>query len=260
MIDENRVAGCPHSELAVGWALHALEPAEESLVAVHLMDCQACTQIVSETERVGASLGLSIPQAIPSAGLEQRILAVVNATAVAPVIPLTQRSSRTEVGARARSRVLTAAAAVVLIAMSVTLGIRVVQLDGERDRAINQFTDLSTAIQGATDPASDLVSLVTDDGRRVGMVFASRDGVALLATGLPGNRAAEEMYHLWGLGDGPPRELNGFDVAPDAPHALHVVSSVAGRGDFTGYAISLEQGRDTPAVPTVVKASGQVES
>ncbi|MGQ0776696.1 MAG: hypothetical protein ACT4NY_20100 [Pseudonocardiales bacterium] len=259
MIDENRVAGCPHSELAVGWALHALEPAEESLVAVHLMDCQACTQIVSETERVGASLGLSIPQAIPSAGLEQRILAVVNATAVAPVIPLTQRGVRTEVGARARSRVLAAAAAVVLIAMSVTLGIRVVQLDGERDRAINQLTDLSEVMQGVADPASDLVPLATEDGRSVGMVVAVRDQITLVANDLPGNRTADETYVLWGLVGATPRALAPFDVASDATTLRHV-NSVPGAGEFTGYAVSLEQGRHAPAAPTAVKASGLVES
>lgn len=260
MIDENRPASCPHSELAVGWALHALEPAEESLVAAHLVDCPVCTDLVSETERVGASLGLSIPQATPSAGLEQRVLAAVNATAIAPVIPLTQRSSRTGGDPRPRSRVLTAAAAVVLIAASVTLGIRVVQLDGERDRAIVQCTDLSQAIQGAADPASDLVSLATEDGRPIGMVLTGRDQVAVVATGLPGNRIAEEKYYLWGLGDGPPKVLKGFDVASNAPCALHRVSSDAGAGEFTGYAVSLEQGLDTPAVPTVVKASGRVES
>ncbi|MGH3930930.1 MAG: anti-sigma factor domain-containing protein, partial [Pseudonocardiaceae bacterium] len=226
----------------------------------HLVDCQVCAQIVSETERVGASLGLSIPQSIPSAGLEQRVLAVVNTPAVAPVIPLAQRGSRFEVGTRAGSRVLAAAAAVILMAASVVLGIRVVQLDGERDRAISQFTDLSEVIQGATDPAADLVSLATEDGRSIGVVFAGGDQVALLATGLPVNRTTEEQYYLWGLGDGPPKALKGFDVAPDAPRAVHLVDSVPRAGEFTGYAISLEQGRHTPAVPTVVKANGQVES
>lgn len=257
---ENRATSCSHSELAVGWALHALEPAEESLVAAHLVDCPACTQTVSEAERVGASLGLSIPQVIPSAGLEQRVLAVVNATAVAPVIPLMQPNPRTEVGLLPRNRVLAAAAAVVLIAASVALGTRVVQLDEERDQAISQLTGLSDAIQRAADPASDLVPLVTEDGRSIGMVLASRNQVALVDTGLPGNRAAEEIYVLWGTGDGAPKALAGFDVESDAPPAMHPVPSVADAGEFTGYAVSLEPGRQTPAAPTAVKASGQVES
>jgi hypothetical protein len=36
--DLRRGAPCPHRGLAVGWALHALEPADESPVAAHLPD------------------------------------------------------------------------------------------------------------------------------------------------------------------------------------------------------------------------------
>lgn len=31
MNDQREAVRCPHRELAVGWALHSLEPAEESL-------------------------------------------------------------------------------------------------------------------------------------------------------------------------------------------------------------------------------------
>ncbi|MGH3941152.1 MAG: hypothetical protein ACRDTG_21445, partial [Pseudonocardiaceae bacterium] len=85
MIDQNRAADCPHRELAVGWAWHALEPAEESLFAAHLPDCPACTRTVAETAQVGAMLGLSIPEELPSTDLEQRILAVTATSSAAPI-------------------------------------------------------------------------------------------------------------------------------------------------------------------------------
>lgn len=44
MIDQHDAPGCQHSELAAGWALRALEPAEEILVAAHLSDCSECTR------------------------------------------------------------------------------------------------------------------------------------------------------------------------------------------------------------------------
>ncbi|MGH4027220.1 MAG: hypothetical protein ACRDRV_21835 [Pseudonocardiaceae bacterium] len=75
---------CPHSELAVGWALHVLEPAEEVLVADHLPECDECTRTVAETELVGATLGLAVPQENPSAELEQRILALTSSPQVPP--------------------------------------------------------------------------------------------------------------------------------------------------------------------------------
>lgn len=85
---QDRVSGCPYRELAVGWALHALEPAEESLLAGHLADCPTCASIAAETEEVGAMLGLSVPQTIPSGGLKQRILSATGASRAAPVVSL----------------------------------------------------------------------------------------------------------------------------------------------------------------------------
>ena len=83
-----RVRGCPYRELVVGWALHALEPAEESLVLGHLADCPTCASSAAETEEVGAMLALSVPQTIPSVGLEQRILSATGTSRAAPVVSL----------------------------------------------------------------------------------------------------------------------------------------------------------------------------
>lgn len=263
MNDQRHVADCPHLELAVGWALHALEPAEESLVAAHMPDCPTCTDIIAETERAGATLGLSVPEAIPSAELEQRVLGVTQRGEAAPVVPLPlpMRPVRhTTMPSRPGTGWLAAAAAVVLIAGVVVLGVRVVQLGDERNQAARQVTEMSEAIRAAADPAAVRVPLLaTNDGGSVGMVLASRDGVAVVATRLPSNRTADQIYVLWGLGNGVPTALAAFDVASDAPR-LHDVSSARGTGEFTGYAVSLEPGRRAPATPTDVVASGQVTS
>lgn len=58
MNNQHGVACCPHRELAVGWALHALQPSEASPVAAHIPDCSICTKNAAETEEVGATLGL----------------------------------------------------------------------------------------------------------------------------------------------------------------------------------------------------------
>ncbi|MGH3572783.1 MAG: hypothetical protein ACRDUW_13270, partial [Pseudonocardiaceae bacterium] len=47
--------------------------------AAHLPDCTVCTTTAAQTEEVGATLGLSLPEAIPRAELEQRILGVTSA-------------------------------------------------------------------------------------------------------------------------------------------------------------------------------------
>ncbi|MGH3887910.1 MAG: anti-sigma factor domain-containing protein [Pseudonocardiaceae bacterium] len=259
MNNQHRVADCPHRELAVGWALHALEPAEESLVAAHMPDCPACTRTVAETEQVCATVGLSVPEVIPSAELEQRVLAVTIDRPAAPVVPSLPPMRPARHGrepSRPGTGLLAVAAALVLVAAVGVLGVRVAQLSGERNQAARQVTEISAAIQRAADPAAVRVPLVAKDGGAVGMVLASRDGVAVVATRLPGNRVADQIYVLWGLSDQSPTALGAFDVAPDVP-GLHTVAST---GEFTGYAVSLEPGRRAPAAPTVVLASGQVRS
>ncbi|HKR49649.1 MAG TPA: anti-sigma factor [Pseudonocardiaceae bacterium] len=259
MNDQQRVAECPHRELAVGWALHALEPAEESLVAAHMLDCPTCTRTVAETEQIGATLGLSVPEVIPSAELEQRVLAVTidRRASVVPLSPPTKPARHTTTSRRSGAGLLVAAAAVVLVAAIGVLGVRVAQLSGERDQVARQVTAISEAIQRAADPAAIRVPLVAEDGGAVGMVLASRDRVEVVATRLPGNRVADQTYVLWGLSDRAPTALVAFDVTPDAPW-LHAVPATRGTGEFAGYAVSLEPGRRTPAAPTKVLASGQV--
>ncbi|MGH3918201.1 MAG: anti-sigma factor domain-containing protein [Pseudonocardiaceae bacterium] len=266
MNNQHHVAECPHRELAVGWALHALEPAEESLVATHMPDCPACTRTVTETEEVCATLGLSVPEVIPSAELEQRVLAVAIDREAAPVVPSpsplpppTPPARHITESWRSRPGLLAMAAALVLVAAVGVLGVRVVQLSDERNQAASQVTAISEAVHRAADPAAVRVPLVTEGGGAVGMVLASPGGVAVVATRLPDNRVADEIYVLWGLSDRPPTALTAFDVAPDVA-GLHAVPSAKGAGNFTGYAVSLEPGRRTPATPTKVLASGQVRS
>ncbi|MGH3982445.1 MAG: anti-sigma factor domain-containing protein [Pseudonocardiaceae bacterium] len=257
-----RVADCPHRDLAVGWALHALEPAEEALVATHMPDCPACTRTVAQTEQIGATLGLSVPELIPSAELEQHVLAVTIDRRAAQVEPLptpTQPMRPHPQPSRPGTGLLVAAAAVVLVAAVVGLGVRVAQLSDERNQAERQVTAVSGAIEAVADPAAIRVPLVANDGGAVGMVLASRDRVAVVTTSLPGNRVADQTYVLWGLAGQVPTALTAFDVTSEVA-GLHAVPTAAGTQNFTGYAVSLEPGRRTPAAPTKVLASGQVRS
>jgi hypothetical protein len=256
--EQTYASGCPHRELAVGWAMHALEPAEESLVAAHLVDCAECARTVAETEQVGAMLGLALSDvAIPSPELDQRVLDIANTDTTAPVIPLARPTARTANVVPRRYRILAAAAAVLLVAASIGLGLRVIQLGDQRDQAVRQVSAMTEAMRRAADPASVRVPLVNiKDGHPVGMVLAGPADVALVVTGLPGNRVTDQIYVLWGLGNGQPTPLGGFDVAPDKP-ILQSVASAAGR-TYDGFAVSIEQGRHTPAAPTTVLASGKV--
>src|SRR5437588_4697072 len=155
MNDQRDVAHCLHRELAVGWALHCLEPAEESLVAAHLPECPECAAAAALSEEVGAMLGLSVPELIPSVGLEQRILSVTGTGTAAPLVtppePQEPPAQRISWLSRLRFGQLAAAAAVILVGVAVVLGVRVVQLDGQLNQAQRQATAMSEAIQSAAD-------------------------------------------------------------------------------------------------------------
>ncbi len=71
-------------ELAVGWALHALEPEDETLFAPHLAACPRCTRTVAETAEVMAALAGDLPPAEPSEGLRDRLREAVERTEQLP--------------------------------------------------------------------------------------------------------------------------------------------------------------------------------
>jgi hypothetical protein len=262
MNDQRDVPRCPHHELAVGWALHSLEPAEESLVAAHLITCPTCAEAAAQTEEVGTMLGLSVPELIPSAELEQRILSVAGVRSAAPpdASPASTRPGRRiRWLSQLRFGKVAVAAAAVLVAVTVVLGVRVVQLGGQLNQAQREVAAMSQTIQRVADPAVIRVPLVTKDGRAVGMVLATQNQVAIVPTRLPSNRVTDQTYVLWGLAGGTPVALAAFDVSGNIP-SLHPVPSATQTGRFSAYAISREPGRRTPAVPSDVVASGQVTS
>jgi hypothetical protein len=66
-----------YDELAVGWALHALEPADEAEFARHLPGCARCAEIVAETTEVMGALATDLPPVAPSEGLRERLRAAL---------------------------------------------------------------------------------------------------------------------------------------------------------------------------------------
>ncbi|MGY1695889.1 anti-sigma factor domain-containing protein [Geodermatophilus sp. SYSU D00814] len=71
-------------ELAVGWALHALEPEDEAVFGAHLATCPRCARTVAETAEVMSALAGDLPAAEPSERLRDRLRDAVERTGQVP--------------------------------------------------------------------------------------------------------------------------------------------------------------------------------
>jgi hypothetical protein len=71
-------------ELAAGYVLNALEPADEQRFLRHAEQCARCQQTLEEFRMVAAALAETAPPAEPSARLGERIMAVARADLAEP--------------------------------------------------------------------------------------------------------------------------------------------------------------------------------
>jgi hypothetical protein len=93
----------------------------------------------------------------------------------------------------------------------------------------------------------------------VAAVIVTAAGRAVVTAGLSPNDTSDTTYVVWGLGAGDPRPLAAFDVTAPSPN-VHEIGRTGGDPPFAAYAVSLEPGRTMPATPTIVVASGPVET
>jgi anti-sigma factor RsiW len=275
-------------ELAVGWALHALEPEDEALFSRHLPDCSRCARTVAETSEVMAALAADLPAAEPSDDLHERIRAAVEQTeqvrrpappAVGPSTqpddghlprrPVDPDSGRPGLappwrptrirrdGWRGRTpQALMAAAAAVVVG----LGVWNVVLSTSRQQAEETAAEQQHIVQALLTPGKATIAPLSSNGHRVATVVARDGRIQVVTSGLEVNDEASTTYVVWGTSGGAPVPLGVFDVVRPRLDLHTVGSDHAGLDTFSGYAISLEKGRKAPAKPTDVVANGQVTS
>jgi hypothetical protein len=262
-------------ELAVGWALHALEPEDEAVFAAHLPGCARCAGTVAETTGVMEAMAGELPPAEPSEGLRARLRSAVDATEQLPgaVVP------RPAAGARApgprpaplpepvprrmpspRRRPLVPALAAAAVAAVVGLGLWNLDLSSDRRQLEAVVAEQDRVVAELLQPGRATVAPLGEDGRPVATVVARDDRVQVVTHGLAVNDAESSTYVVWGLGGDRPFALGTFDVEQSQIDVRTVGSGQTGLDDFAQYGVSLEPGREAPSAPTDVVATGQVTS
>jgi hypothetical protein len=270
-------------ELAVGWALHALEPEEETLVAAHLPGCVRCRRTAAETAEVMGALATELPPAAPSDVLRDRLRAAVAETEQVPpapvedppvpepepvhlapdrpglpdhVVPAPVAGSGSPTPWR---RVLPNALVAAAVAAILALGTWNVVLSSARDVAQEAVAEQAQMLDALLTPGrADVVPLSGDDGTPVATVVVRTGQVQVVPHGLPVNDVSEQTYVVWGLGGPAPVALGTFDVLRPQMDLRAVGSAATGLDDHPEYGISLETGRQAPSAPTDVIARGEV--
>lgn len=254
--------------MAVGWALHALEPDEEQAFAEHLATCGRCQRLVQDAEESLADLAYNVPMVDPPPQVLDRIRQATGSAdakttdplrveqSVAPVVPLPARAAR---AARQLPRwVMPAVAAgLVLIAL---LGWNVV-LQSRVDEARQTAAERQSVIDELGRSSTRAV-LTDSSNRTVGYVLQRGSSVTIAAGGLAPNDRANSTYVLWAIqGSGaPPRAVGTFDVVRTSMDVRAVGGSPPAPGSFSGFAVSRELGRSVPQRPSQIVATGAVLS
>jgi Anti-sigma-K factor rskA len=282
-------------ELAVGWALHALEPEDEALFVRHLPDCTRCATTVAESEEVMASLASELPPVEPTEALGDRLGEAVARTDQLhrPVLPPDQptelpddvaeltptdapRPTATPASPRGafaapwrapasglsvwRGRlpfVLGAAAAAAIVGLSSWN----VVISTAREQAQTTAAEQAHIVDSLLTPGQATIAPLSDsDGRPVATVVARHGQVQIVTWGLSVNNPHAMTYVVWGMRQGSPVALGTFDVVQSGMDLRTVGSDKTGLDAFSGYAISIEPGRKAPSTPTDIVANGQVTS
>jgi hypothetical protein len=258
-------------ELAVGHALHALEPEDADAFLPHLADCARCREVVDDTTEVMAHLATAAPSAEPPPGLGERLRAEVARTpqdgaaevpqAVAPPTaarptPSVPAPAAVPVPRRRWTSVLVAAA----VAAVVGLGGWTVVLMGERDEARDATAAEAAMLEEMLRPGpATVVPVADDDGRTVATLLARDDGVQVVSHALEANDPDADNYVLWGLDQGTPKALGTFDVSGSGLELSSL--EVEGADDFPSYGLTVEPGDTAPEAPTTdVVARGSLPS
>jgi len=284
-------------ELAVGWALHALEPEDEDVFATHLPTCPRCAVTVADTHEVMAALAGDLPGSEPSPGLRDRLRAAVEETEqlprTAPAAPPTELAAAPErlrprpvavggssvgdlrspgAGRRLRRggsgpmgtswrRVLPAGLVAAGVAAVLALGTWNVVIADDRDSAQATATTEHQLLDQLLQPGTATVAPLESKGRNVGTVVAHADHVQVVTAGLEVNDSRETTYVVWGMENlTTPVPLGTFDVVSSELDVRTVGSTATGLDGYSGYAVSREPGRSAPAAPTDIVASGRVDS
>jgi hypothetical protein len=261
-------------ELAAGYAVHALDPAEELRFLRHAGQCDRCQRALDDYAGVAAAMADLAPAAEPSPQLAERIMAMAtgdlaadNQRAAAPPVaadpvaagPATagdragERPPARVLPFRRRSRLVTvaaAAAAAVVIAGGVWGGLAATRGSGP--------VPVADCVQAHQ--CTEVVLTASATHRTAAKVIV-RDGVVYMEPAAMTANPTDEIYVLWQItGARIPLPVGSFDIRAGAHGPVRIGGLAAPYRSTWAFAVSLEHGRIIPPKPSNPIALGQVSA
>lgn len=233
------------SELAAGYALHALEPDEELTFRAHLAGCSTCQSTLDEHALVAAQLASLVDDTTTAPPPWSRIRPALVAS------PPTEapRDAVVRPLAARHARVLAAAAAVVGLVGVGVAGWQIATRSGGK-------TGVPAAVAACrTSAGCHVVRLLADGKVEAGDVLVRNGSAAVVPTAMPALDSSH-VYVLWQVArDGSPTPVTVLGTVRTA-QASPPKSLAIPYDDTMAFAMSVEPADQIPTKPTKVVALG----
>lgn len=255
----------PFEELAVGYALSALEPDEQARFCEHLAACARCERTLAEHALTLAQLAHAAPPVEPPASLleglragmaaQPRGVPLVAPTPAAELAVVRRRRSAVLVR---RSHLLVTAAAVMSLIFG--LGGWNAALQRDRDQQAALTGRLASTVQTLESEDTRTVPMASPEGEVLAVAVLHGEQMSLVVDGLAPNNDDESVYVVWGQSRyGDVRAVGSFDVRSSELDVLAAMRLEPGVGELTTLMVTHEPGRAAPALTTQpVLVSGAV--
>jgi hypothetical protein len=244
-----------YEQLAVGYALNALEPEDEQEFLLHLPACSSCLRALAEHRETLAHLAYAADPVEPPAELLAAIRAGVAASGRAGDFPSPEvpgvasldlaRERRQGRTMRVTTALLGAAASLVLVAALLLVN-RGLQTENNRIQA--QDSALKTAVGSLVLADSHQVDL-TGPGSARAVAVLNKSDVSLVVQGLPANDTSHSVYVLWQRSKfGVVRAVGTFDVGASPVSVVTGLHLTGNPTDISRLVVTQERGRVAPAL------------
>jgi RNA polymerase sigma-70 factor (ECF subfamily) len=286
---------CPKAQLAVGWALHALEPEDEAVVVEHLPTCHICREAVQQTEELIGLLAASGPTIAPSAELRGKVLEAVSAAEQTPrdkrkkpwlqpsgvpegrditvgwhqgsgadrgmaALAAERLAAQRQLARRRRVRLLLITAIIAILGVGALVYQQFQLVKQGQHVEATQPGQLNQIVNQIRAPGAQFAVLNTPGGDPVAGVQISGTQRQVLPFALKPNTPSANRYVLWGIDGARPVPIAWFDVTASNRSLRPVGPPVLPNESYRVYVISIEAGPRLPSSPNLIVASGQVAS